>query len=302
MKKLKNPPKWTTPLLGSVLLLILLFVAVQPQKMAVVNAHESIEGAAELEVLKNTMAKLGIEHTVLQGIPKGLLYFTDGVANLSEVEENNALLAEAVRENPEQFSYFCTIDPNDPLRLETLEACNEASGVKLYNGYSYAHTVPLDDYKLNTFYARLTELELPLMLPVSTNEYEAELRNMLTLNPELTVICPHFCLSSKNLPRLRALMEDFPNLYIDTSFGHIDFAQEGFKTLLENKEAYRAFFEEFQDRIVFGTDAVLSSYEGKDEEWVTDLYKDYLSTLRDLDLTPSVQRKILSGNWNSLTR
>ena len=155
------------------------------------------------------------------------------------------------------------------------------------------------------------------MLPVNSSEYETELRNVLTLNPDLTVICPHFCLSSKNLTRLSALMTEFPNLYVDTSFGHIDFAKEGFQTLSDDHDDYEEFFEAFQDRILFGTDAVITSYENKTVEWLDALYGDYISMLTDadvvlqttpdlsvqgLDLPYSIQKKVFYKNWNNITQ
>lgn len=286
-------------------LLLAAFQLFRSKEMPIVNVHESVESVAEIVKLQQTMASLGITHTVLQAMPKDLLYFEGESVDLSDVEENNAALKAAVDEYPEQFSYFCTLDPNDPLRIEAVEACiaDGASGVKLYNGYSYAHQTPLDDAKLNEFYALLSAEDFPLMLPVNTAEYETELRNVLTLNPELTVICPHFCLSSKNLPRLTTLMTDFSNLYIDTSFGNEDFAKEGFETIRSNKEDYQTFFDSFQDRILFGTDAVLTSYEEKTVEWLNALYGNYITLFtEDLGLSNKIQEKVFYENWNTLTK
>ncbi len=305
-KKTTHPAQF--PLLVGLGLLViagLLLAFFMRRPLAIVNAHESVESVADIVKLQATMAELGIEHTVLHGIPKDLLYFEGDAVDLSEVEENNEAIRQAVAEYPDQFSYFCTLDPNDPLRVDEVETCLEdgAMGVKLYNGYSYAHEVPLDDAKLNEFYTLLEEKDLLLMLPVNTSEYEDELRNVLTLHPDLTVICPHFCLSSKNLPRLTALMEEFPNLYTDTSFGHIDFAAEGFETIRANAEEYKTFLETFQDRVLFATDAVVTSYEDKTTEWLTDLYGDYITLFEeDLDLSDSIQRKIFYKNWMGLTK
>lgn len=300
-------PRLIVPLVivAGVLVIGALIYVLKNREMPIVNVHESVESVAEIVKLQTVMADLGMTHTVLHGIPKDLLYFEGEGIDLGEVEENNEALMRAVEEYPEQFSYFCSLDPNDPLRLDVVAQCAEdgASGVKLYNGYSYAHQTPLDDAKLNEFYTYLTENDLPLMLPVNTTEYEEELRNLLTNNPELTVICPHFCLSSKNLDRLSALMTEFPNLYVDTSFGHEEFVVEGFETIRNNKEAYQSFFEEFQDRILFATDSVLTSYEDKDIDWVKNLYGNYLTLFTsELDLPKSIQKKVLYQNWMGLTK
>ncbi len=304
-RKQMSPVLFVIAGLVGLALIIAAFQMFRSKEMPIVNVHESVESVAEIVKLQQTMATTGIAHIVLQAIPKDLLYFDGDVSALGEVEENNAALKAAVEEYPEQFSYFCSLDPNDPLRTEAVEACiaDGASGVKLYNGYSYAHQTPLDDAKLNEFYALLAEKDFPLMLPVNTAEYEGELRNVLTLNPDLTVICPHFCLSSKNLPRLTTLMTDFPNLYIDTSFGNEEFAKEGFETIRGNKEAYQTFFDTFQDHILFGTDAVVTSYEDKTVEWLNTLYGSYLTLFTDdLDLSTSIQEKVFYKNWNNLIK
>lgn len=292
-------------LLGILVIGALALVFFMKKPLVIVNAHESVESVAEIVKLQATMADLGIERTVLTGIPEDLLYFEGNSVDLGEVEENNEAIRRAAEEYPEQFSYFCTLDPNDPLRNDLVETCIEegASGVKLYNGYSYAHDTALDDAKLAEFYALLQEKDLPLMLPVNTSKYEGELRNVLTLYPDLTVICPHFCLSSKNLPLLTDLMTEYPNLYIDTSFGHVDFVEDGFNTIRNNSEAFQEFFDTFQDRILFGTDAVVTSYEEKNTEWLTDLYSNYITLFEtDLNLPKSIQKKIFYTNWMDLTK
>ena len=309
---------------GLILLLAPVLLAVQiglslSDEIPVVNVHESVQSVAEVVKLQNVMAGLGLTHTVLHAIPDDLIDFAGEEAelpNLSEVDENNRALQQVIAAYPEQFSYFCSIDPANPDRLTLLSDClnSGALGVKLYNGYSYAHALAIDDSRLNEFYSVLASGGALLMLPVNTTNYESELRNLLTLNPELEVICSHFCLSSKALGRLTALMNEFPNLYIDTSFGSIDFVKDGFKTISENREDFQAFFDVYQDRILFGTDIVLTSYEDESLDWLTGLYADYLALLREgefessvlgltvqgLDLPESILRKVFYKNWMAL--
>lgn len=287
-----------------VLPLILLQVAfAEPSLPPIVNVHESVASVAEIVKLQEVNKSVGVVHTVLQAIPEDLLNFAGDDLSLSEVEENNAALKQVIDAYPQEFSYFCSIDPVDPSRTEALTEClNEgALGVKMYNGYSYAHLTALDDARLNDFYTALEEAGAILMLPVNTTSYEEELRNMLTLHPDLTVICPHYCLSSKSLTRLTNLMNDFQNLYVDTSFGNVEFAMEGFETISSNADGFKEFFTAFQDRILFGTDAVLTSDEEKTIEWATELYQGYVEVLQNLDLPYSVFRKVLYQNWTTLT-
>jgi len=280
----------------------------------IIDAHESIESVENVIQLQDTMSKTGITKVVLSGIPEDILYFSGTVQSLADSKANNIMLDTVAEEFPEQFDYICTIDPNDFNKMELLETCitNGAVGVKLYNGYSYAHLVPVDDAKLSDLYARIAEAGKILILPVNTGEYLDELKNVLTLNPDLKVVCPHYCLSSKNLPRLTELMETYKNLYVDTSFGTLDLAIAGFQTITENKEAFEIFFDDFADRIIFATDNVVTAYEGKDSTFLTALYQAYIDLLtkeefvldtnnyKGLALSNGITKKVFFKNWQNL--
>ncbi len=271
------------------------------------------------------MKELGIQTTVLHGIPEGLLYYKgEGTADLSQVSETNMLVEQIAlqTQKDDRFEFFCAVDPLDTERTATAQDCLDkgAKGIKLYNGYSYAHTVSLDDSRLQDLYSLLEGRDALLMLATNAGMYESELENLLTLHPGLKVICPHYCLSSKSLERLTDLMSRYPNLYTDTSFGSTTFATEGFQTITDQNEAFRAFFTEFQDRILFATNNVVTSYEDKDEDFLKDLYQDYIwiltegefesdldddpsdgvTTYQGLELPKSIQKKVFWKNWESL--
>lgn len=290
----------------------------------IVNVHESVESVEDVITLQLTMEELGIRQTVLSAIPEAFLYFEEDKVTLGEVEESNTLVQQisAQTAQEETFEFICAIDPLDVTRVAQLEKCLEDGGLglKLYNGYSYSHILPLDDARLNELYSALQEKGAVLMLPVNAGEFQSELENVLTLYPDLNVVCSHYCLSSKSLNRLTDLMTRFPNLYVDTSFGSTEFALAGFQTITENNEAFRAFFESFQDRILFGTDNVVTSYEDKDGDFLTDLYQDYIwiltqdtfasdlddessdgqTTYKGLDLPYTIQQKVFWQNWADL--
>lgn len=280
-----NPIFW-----GLALLLLVVQVSLaSPALPPIVNVHESIEKMTDVVNLQNAMNDLNIRTTVLHAIPEGLLYYKGSDVSLSDVDENNALVKQIVAQTADQdsFEYFCTVDPLDVERLETLKGCLEegALGLKLYNGYTYTHLLPLDDPKLNELYAELEAQEALLMLPVNAGQFKTELENVLTSYPDLTVICPHYCLSSKSLNRLSELMTTYPNLYVDTSFGSTSFAFEGFQTMSENTKAYQDFFKTFEDRILFATDNIVTTYEEKDSGFLCNLYSTYISILSEGDFT-----------------
>lgn len=267
-------------ILAPVLVLIQFYTA-SPSTPPIFNVHESVESLGNVVELQEAMAQLNIQKVVLQGIPKDILYYTEKKdLSLADSNDNNALIASVVQQtqNQDSFEYFCTIDPLDLERVEKMQEClaNGGLGIKLYNGYSYTHVIPVDDARLSDLYQALSDAGGVLMLAINSGEYQGELENVLSLNPKLPVICPHYCLSSQSLGRLTDLMTRFPNLYIDTSFGKESLAHTGFTTISQNHDAFVSFFTEFQDRILFGTDNVVSDYENKDVEYLTGLYQNYI--------------------------
>ncbi len=289
------------------------------QANLIVNAHESIENADQIDKLQKVMFWAGINKVVLTGIPYEMLHFTPEAApTYTKLDENNELIKTASENYPGQFDYLCGINPQDFDVLEKIETCMKegAVGIKIYDGYKAYHTLALDNPDMQKIFAKINELGGIVMMPVSTENYAQELENMLKVNTELPVICSHYCLSSKNLDRLNSLMSTYKNLYVDTSFGFIDYAQTGFQTITDNNTAFRQFFNDYQDRILFATDNVITGFENKDKDWLDRLYSDYLSILtkddfkslskneaqyKGLDLSSGILDKVFSDNWNKLT-
>ncbi len=285
----------------------------------IINTHESIENAEQIDKLQKVMFWSGMSRVVLAGIPYEMLHFTaENEPTYSKLDENNELLKTTFENYPGQFPYFCGIDPHDFSALEKIETCMKegALGIKIYDGYKAYHTLALDNADMLKIFAKIQELGGILLMPVSTENFRTEFENMLKLNPDLPVICSHYCLSSKNLDRLTELMGTYPNLYIDTSFGFIDYAIAGFQTITANHDQFLSFFTDYQDRIFFATDNVITGFESKDRDWITALYSDYISILTEgefesksqddtiykgLGLSSSIQHKVFSENWNKLT-
>lgn len=286
---------------------------------SIINAHESIENADQIDKLQKVMFWTGIGKVALAGIPYEMLHFNgENTPTYTKIDENNDVLKEAVQNFPGQFSFFCAINPQDFDVLEKIETCMKdgAIGIKIYDGYKAYHTLALDNVEMLKIFAKIKEVGGIVMMPVSTENYQSELENMLKINPDLTVICSHYCLSSKSLDRLTALMGTYKNLYIDTSFGYLDYALAGFQTMTENNAAFRTFFNDYQDRILFATDNVVTGFENKDKDWLADLYSDYVSILTNeefeakskddttytgLALPSAIQDKVFFENWNNLT-
>ncbi len=76
-----------------------------------------------------------------------------------------------------------------------------------------------------------------------------EVRNVLERHPQLNVTFAHMFFMSAQLPRLTEWMEQFPHMRVDLTPGI-----ELYENLSATPEEARAFFDQFGDRILYGTD------------------------------------------------
>ena len=76
-----------------------------------------------------------------------------------------------------------------------------------------------------------------------------EMEDILTRHPKLKVCFAHLYFMSAQLPRLAQLLDRFPNMLVDITPG-----LEIYVNLSKDPEAAKAFFEKYQDRIIYGTD------------------------------------------------
>lgn len=79
--------------------------------------------------------------------------------------------------------------------------------------------------------------------------YYDEIEGLMKKHPTLRVLYPHFFFLSDDLPRLRAFLDRWPSVWIDITPG-----SEMYHNFSPDPSAARAFFLEFQERILFGTD------------------------------------------------
>ena len=97
--------------------------------------------------------------------------------------------------------------------------------------------------------------------------------NLLAANPETTFIMAHVASYSENLGAVSAKLDRFPNLYVDIAARISELGRQPYSS--------KAFFNKYQDKILFGTDFSAGNYE-----WpiyfrfleTMDEYFDYYST------------------------
>jgi len=282
----------------------------------IVNVHEVIQSDKEADILLDVMRNLNIKKTVLVGAPNQVLYY-DGTKGFSGYHVNNSMILKAQESWPSRFISFCTLNPSEPGYMEVVADCvsQGAKGFKLYTGHSFFYENPLNDPLMFAFYDYVQKQNMPVIFHVNTAKYQEELESVLKLYPDMKVICPHFCLSSGNLQRLSYLFETYPNLYTDISFGDETFLQEGIARISEDSATYKEFIEKYADRFFYGTDSVITDYEGKDKEWLTKVFRIYRDLLEKetfttffteesewngLKLSQGALKKIYETNWSKL--
>lgn len=277
------------------------------------NMHEHLEIIAADNMIAG-MNKANIGKIVVLGSPAATFYKSTK-KGFYDYDKNNEEILELAKNNKDIVP-FCTIWPLDEEKLLKFKVCinKGAKGLKLYSG----NTLLFYDSRLNLsdmypVYSYLEENDLPIIFHVNPgkftiqDEFEAVLRDF----PGLRIICPHFCLSSIASDRLEYLMDNYPNLYTDISFGL--YAKDGLKRISRNVTKFKALIEKYQDRIFFGTDMIVTSVSYKTSDWIYNLtmcYRNMLEKdsyhcsvgnsidleLNGLKLDESVLYKIYYGN------
>ena len=284
--------------------------AIQAQRR-IVNVHEHVQRLEDAERLLRVMDNFGVGKTILVGSSWFTITLNEAVG-FTRYDEMNVELIRIVQKYPERFEAWPTINPNDEDKLEKLRQMHRlgATGLKLYLGHGYVkrsdgkymfHVMALDDPSMLPIYAYCQENYLPICFHVQPHGGQGpgiaeEFVTVLTMFPDMKVIAPHFILSSIRASRLREFLDTFPNLYSDVSFGHDSFLSAGLKRISENPQKFIDLFEDYPTRFMWGTDLVITEYEGKSEEWMAERFQAYLDMLtKNTYVTPVVPEEPLQG-------
>lgn len=283
----------------------------------ITNVHEHMMGESELAPLLASMDTVGIERTVVLGSP--IYTFQLGQNGFTQYDDNNNTVLGLAQLEPDRIIPFVVIYPEDEDAPQKLQKyiTQGAKGVKLFAGHGASHghgpfhTMPLDDPKLNAVYEVIKQNNLPVLFHVNYAKFKDEFERVLTAHPTMKVLCPHFCLTLRDTRKVNSLLERHPNLWMDASFGWIQFQAEGYRRIDAKPEKVRKVIEAHSDRFLYGTDLVLTDYENKDEEWITmnmSFYRDLLERetysfyglsggpLTGLNLSETVLTKIYRDN------
>jgi predicted TIM-barrel fold metal-dependent hydrolase len=226
----------------------------------------------------------------------------NGAKSFTGYRENVDSIFEIVEKYPDQFIPFCTVSPMDPDAAEYFKECIErgGKGLKLYNGHSYYYEIfslPLDSPRMLSIYAYAERNKIPLLYHVNITKYGEELEEVLRKFPDLVVSVPHYMVSSIKLDKVTDLLDRYPNLYTDISFGSPEFMAAGFRRISKDIPKFANFINQYSDRVLFGSDMVLTGAEHKDQaymEGVLTCYRDLLESKKfTCDYVSDYYRKAL---------
>ncbi len=273
--------------------------AAAPADFSIINIHEHMRSLWDAKRILPLMDELGISKMVLLGSPRQTFYpGTIRDQKFDEPDRNNWAVLRMQRKWPDRFLAFCVFQQEDPKIVDKLKFClyRGAKGVKLFSGHGSFHTIPLDDPSLNEFYNALEEKQTPILWHVNTGKYFDEFKAVLEAHPKLKIICAHYCLASKSRSKLRFLLETYPNVSFDTSFGSPEVLQQGIDTLKEGKEEFRELFMQYPTRFMFGTDYVLT--KEKTPDGIRENFAQNRELLeKTLELPQDILKKIYEENF-----
>ena len=257
----------------------------------IINAHEHIQSLDNIPLILKYMEDCQIEKMLLLGT-SNYTFYLDLKYGFTGVDENNEEIIKISKEYPDKFIALCTIDPFDENKLEKLKKyiADGAKGLTLWNGHGFFHDhfldLPLDDPGMMEIYQYCEDEEIPILYHInSSRPYFTQFEKILKTFPNLIIHAPHFVLTSRNLNFLVRLLDDYPNLYTDVSFGHPDFQVAGFERISNNSENFRKFVQKYRDRITFGTDMVITDHQSKSRTYLDNITLSYFDMLEKEEFT-----------------
>lgn len=246
--------------------------AARENKYAIINVHEHLMATRHFPSYLAAAERHGIQRTVVVTSPAFTLY-GKGDKSYKSMAKNWKELSAAARQYPGVILPFATLDPHDPQKLEHLEEMVEqgAVGVKLYTGHSNLKDLPLDEPSMMPVYAYLESSQLPINWHINLGKYGGEFERVMAKHPKLNVMVPHYGVAfwspSESMPALSAMMRKYPTMYVDTSLGTREILIDGMFMMADYTKLFTDFFDEFQDRIVYGSDSVITGNVEKSTSW-----------------------------------
>jgi predicted TIM-barrel fold metal-dependent hydrolase len=262
----------------------LLVTDVPARRFKIVDMHEHVLDETEAKRLLKAMDTFGVRMTCLMGTST-YTFTLSKQYGFEGYHENNKAIIGIKKTFPGRFCAFVTLDPAQGDGVADLEryVAEGADGLKLYVGHGAEtgkgpfHTMKLDDDRLKAIYAWASEHELPIMFHINLEKFKDEFESFAKEFPKLRVALPHFGLHLGQLDKLDKIMERYPNVYTDISFGWNTFHAVGFESMAKRHDKLIPFLKKYNGRVLFGSDMVIEPK--KTDEYIDDTLRSYIQML-----------------------
>jgi uncharacterized protein len=231
------------------------------------------------------MSAAGIDKTVVFLFDTGLLTGEPAVL----IEEQNKILFDAAKKNPDKIIPFAHIDPRRPSAIDFVKKCVEEWGAKGLKLHPSAGFNPEESATLNLIES-IADYRIPVIthtgpsiVPTSSRYCDPiYLDKMLLRFPEVNVIAAHMAYGYRQ--QLCSFGWQRPNLYTEISVSQ-EMAKKDYPTFARIiREVVDAFGAE---RVLFGTDSPFT--------WGILAEKDFITAIKELATKSPEDAKFSEG-------
>ncbi len=218
-----------------------------------ISTHEHFKAGGDMEVFFEAMRFFNIEKVLF--VPTGKSPDNKGCV------ENMAELLVLAKKYPDLIIPYAAVNETDaasPLALEEAYR-GGARGLKLMSGHPNFYKMPLDNPVMMSLFAKARELNLPVLIHISPLKFPSqrkEFENLLRAFPEVRVVAAHYGRTAPEFAETRRLLDTYPNLFMDISMG--GGLKRYRKEMRADVSGYTDFINKYQDRLMWGTDIILS--------------------------------------------
>jgi len=247
-----------------------------------IDMHEHYYVGGNIDLFLRALGCFGISRVVL--LPTGL------APDNRFYKANWAGLMIWAKQYPNQIIPFCTIDEADPHAGELVEQyiLEGAKGIKLIGGHPEYYDEPLNSANMYKVYEMAAKYDVPVLIHaslVNIPELNDQLDQVLTDFPGVNFVFAHYgntLTRGVHLDVIAELLDKHPNLYTDLSQGGSITSYYAY--LDRDLDTIRNFVITYQDRILFGSDLILSLFTN-DPAWLYARVKSDIDICQKAELT-----------------
>ncbi len=235
-----------------------------------IDMHEHYYVSGNVDLFLRALGCLGVSKVVL--LPTG--YSPDN----KFYRLNSMFLMMWYKRYPDQIIPFCTIDEADPRAAELVEQyiLAGAKGLKLIGGHPAYYDEPYNSENMYKVYEKVAEYDVPVLMHcslINIPELQNQMDEVLSDFPDVNFIFAHYgntLMRGNHLDVIARLLDKHPNLYTDMSHGSGITLYHRY--LIQDMEKIKNFIIKYQDRILFGSDLILS-IATNDFDWLYERVK-----------------------------